>query len=83
MREYIIWRTVTNAIDWFILLDGKYEPLRPVKGVYKSETFPGLWLDTAAMLRGDLAQVFATLQQGMATPEHGAFVARLAAARQP
>ena len=83
VREYIIWRTEAEIIDWFILRDGKYEPLAVVAGVYKSESFPGLWLDTAAMLRGDLAGVFAVLQQGMATPEHAAFVARPTSARQP
>ena len=83
VREYIIWRTEAEVVDWFILRDGKYEPLPLDSGVYKSEVFPGLWLDTAAMLRGDLASVFATLQQGMATPEHVAFVARLASAGQP
>jgi Uma2 family endonuclease len=81
VREYIIWRTEAGVIDWFVLRDGKYEPLPLAGGVYKSEAFPGLWLDTAAMLRGDLAGVFAVLQQGMATPEHAAFVARLTPAR--
>jgi hypothetical protein len=81
VREYIIWRTEAGVIDWFILRDGKYEPLPPTEGVYKSEAFPGLWLDTAAMLRGDLAGVFAVLQRGMATPDHAAFVARLTSAR--
>ena len=83
VREYIIWRTKAKAIDWFILRDGKYETLAAEGRIYKSEAFPGLWLDTAAMLGGDLAGVFAVLQQGMATPEHAAFVARLTSARQP
>ena len=83
VREYIIWRTKAKAIDWFILRDGKYETLAAEGRIYKSEAFPGLWLDTAAMLGGDLAGVFAVLQQGIATPEHAAFVARLASARQP
>jgi hypothetical protein len=46
-------------------------------GLYKSEVFPGLWLDPAALVRGDLASVLQTLQQGLASPEHAAFVARL------
>jgi hypothetical protein len=32
------------------------------------------------MIRGDFAQVTAVLQQGLASPEHAAFVARLHAA---
>ena len=83
VREYIIWRIDDDAIDWFVLREGIYESLVAEEGIRKSEVFPGLWLDTAALLRGDLKQVFTTLQRGMATPEHAAFVARLAAARQP
>ena len=42
-----------------------------------SEVFPGLWLDTAALLRGDIAAVLATVQHGLASPDHETFVARL------
>jgi hypothetical protein len=37
-------------------------------GIYRGETFPGLWLDSAAMLRGDLAAVLTLLQQSLPTP---------------
>ena len=47
-------------------------------GLYRSKVFPGLWLDPAALLRGDLAGVLATLDRGLASPEHAAFVAKLA-----
>ena len=81
--EYIIWRTEQEAIDWFILRDGKYEPLPLDEGIYKSEVFPGLWLDPQAMIRTDKLAVLQTLQRGMATPEHAAFVARLTSSPQP
>lgn len=78
VREYIVWRTVDNAIDWFILRDGRYDRLPPDEAeIYKSEAFPGLWLDAAAMLRGDLAGVLKTLGEGTASPEHAEFVQRL------
>ena len=78
VREYIVWRTLDNAIDWFVLRDGRYERLSPGdSGVYKSESFPGLWLDAAAMLQGDLAGVLKTLGEGLATLEHAEFVQRL------
>jgi Putative restriction endonuclease len=83
VREYIIWRIEDEAIDWFVLRDGRYESLVADEGIHKSVVFPGLWLDMGAMLRRDLAGVFAVLQQGMATPEHAAFVARLASTRLP
>jgi Uma2 family endonuclease len=76
--EYVVWRVWDRAIDWFVLRDDRYVPL-PLNpaGLYRSEVFPGLWLDPAALLRGDLAQVMAVLQQGLASPEHGDFVRRL------
>ena len=77
VREYIVWRTVDKAIDWFVLRDGRYERLSPSdSGVYKSESFPGLWLDAAAMLQGDLAGVLRTLGEGIASREHAEFVQR-------
>jgi Uma2 family endonuclease len=78
--EYLVWRVEDRAIDWFILRQGQYDRLTPdTAGVCRSEVFPGLWLDTLALLRGDLATVLATLQQGLATPEHATFVAGLRA----
>ncbi len=78
VREYVVWRVEDRAIDWFVLRDDRLTPLAPnTSGWYQSEVFPGLWLDAAAMLRGDLAQVIAVLQEGLASPEHAAFVQRL------
>ena len=51
-------------------------------GLMKSEVFPGLWLDPAALYRDDLAGLFAALDCGLATPEHAAFVERLAEERR-
>jgi Uma2 family endonuclease len=76
--EYIVWRVLEQAVDWFVLRDGQYERMpRDAQGLVRSEVFPGLWLDQAALLRGDLATVLAIVQQGLASPEHNAFVARL------
>jgi len=47
------------------------------QGLVRSEVFPGLWLDPAALILGDLATVLAVVQHGIASPEHDAFVARL------
>jgi Uma2 family endonuclease len=78
VREYIVWRVLDKEIDWFVLRAGQYERLPlDAEGLYCSEVFPGLWLDPAALLRGDLATVFAAVQRGLASPEHAAFVARL------
>ena len=78
VREYIVWRVLEQEIDWFVLRAGQYERLPlDAEGLYRSEVFPGLWLDPAALLRGDLATVLAVVQRGLGSPEHAAFVARL------
>jgi Uma2 family endonuclease len=81
VQEYIVWRVWDRAIDWFLLRGGKYELAQlPDNGLQLSSVFPGLWLDPAALLRGDLATVLRVLQDGLASPEHAAFVQQLAAA---
>jgi Uma2 family endonuclease len=78
VREYIVWRVYNHQIDWYVLRGGAYELLAAgPDGILRSTIFPGLDLDVAALLRGDLAAVFAVLQQGLNTPEHADFVARL------
>jgi Uma2 family endonuclease len=54
VREYVVWRVWDAAIDWFILRGGRFEPMPLVDGIYRSEVFPGLWLEPAAVLGGDL-----------------------------
>ena len=78
VREYVVWRVLEQAIDWFVLRAGQYERL-PVDtdGLLRSEVFPGLWLDPAALVQGELATVLTIVQQGLGSPEHAAFVARL------
>jgi Uma2 family endonuclease len=78
--EYVVWRVLDDRIDWFVLRDGRYRRLKPTpEGLLKSERFPGLWLDEAAALDGDMVTVLRVLQEGLASPEHAAFVAKLAA----
>ncbi|HEY2412974.1 MAG TPA: Uma2 family endonuclease [Pirellulaceae bacterium] len=80
VKEYIVWRVLDRAIDWFVLAGGAYERhTTDIDGLIKSVTFPGLWLNAEAMVQLDLARVFADLQRGIASPEHAEFVKRLAA----
>jgi Uma2 family endonuclease len=76
--EYVGWRVFDQEIDWFVWRHGQYERLAPSpEGWFKSEVLPGLWLDSAALLRGDMARLAQVAQLGVASPEHAAFVARL------
>jgi Uma2 family endonuclease len=79
VREYIVWRVLDQAIDWFELRAGRYERLEADEhNVVRSAIFPGLWLDTAALLRGDLAGVLRMLDKGLATEQHAAYAVQLA-----
>ena len=76
VREYLVWRVLDEKIDWFVSRRGEFEPLlADAEGILRSETFPGLWLDPAALLRGDMARVLEVGQRGIASPEHGRFLA--------
>lgn len=66
MREYIVWRVLDEEVDWFVWREGQYERFGfDPSGIYKSEVFPGLWLNPAALLRGDLTEVLRVLQEGL------------------
>jgi Uma2 family endonuclease len=78
VREYIVWRVLDKEVDWFVLRNSTFESLPlGADGIYRSEVFPGLWLDAAALLKFDLRRVWGVLQQGLASPEHAAFADRL------
>jgi Putative restriction endonuclease len=78
VREYILWRVLDRAVDWFVLRDDRYERLEPgADGILRSAVFPGLWLDPTALVSGDSARVLAVLQQGIGSAEHAEFVTRL------
>jgi Uma2 family endonuclease len=79
VQEYLVWRVLDQAFDWFILREGAYEPLaQDHDGLLKSEVFPGLWLDAGAMLDDRMDRVLETLEVGLATDAHRTFKARLA-----
>jgi Uma2 family endonuclease len=83
VREYVVVLTDEERILWFVLREGQFVPLAADSaGTFQSEVFAGLWLDGPALLAGDLAHVLATLQRGIATPEHAAFVQRLQTGRK-
>jgi Uma2 family endonuclease len=79
VQEYIVVALDAKEVHWHARRDDKLVRIDPdADGIYRSRVFPGLWLDPAALLRGDLAGVLAALDRGLATPEHADFVARLA-----
>lgn len=62
VHEYVVWRVLDKAIDWFELRDGVYVLRAPgADGIIESSRFPGLRLHVPSMLAGDAAGVLAAL----------------------
>jgi Uma2 family endonuclease len=78
VQEYVVWRVFDREVDWFVLRNGQYERLAlPQQGFFRSEVLPGLRLDPAALIASNLPAIFQVMQQGVTSPEHAAFIARL------
>lgn len=80
VHEYLIVALRQQRIHWFDFRAG--DEIRPRQGVYRSRGFAGLWIDGPALLAGDSARLIQVVQEGIATPAHTRFVARLARTRQ-
>ena len=80
VQEYLVWQTFENQLSWFRLQDEQYVLMEPnAGGIIRSQTFPGLWLEVAALLRGEMFAVLNALQMGLQSSEHQSFVQELAA----
>ena len=74
--EYLVWRTLEQRFDWFVLESENYVVLRPdARGLLRSKTFPGLVLDVNALLAMNAPKVLAVLQRALASAAHKSFVA--------
>lgn len=75
ISEYLVLLTHEKRLVWYVLRDGSYEELTADdNGILHSEIFPGLWLNQEAVWQNDMASILATVQNGIASPEHKAFV---------
>ncbi|BAZ13939.1 hypothetical protein NIES4071_57790 [Calothrix sp. NIES-4071] len=80
VQEYLVWRVMDEAFDWFVLQKGAYINLPVDKdGIMRSRVFPGLWLPVVDLLTLNLAAVIAGLNLGLASKEYQAFRQSLAA----
>jgi Uma2 family endonuclease len=83
VREYIAIALRQSRVFWFVNRDEALVEMQPATdGSFRSVTFPGLWMDAGALLAGDMARLHAVADQGIAAPEHAAFVVLLASRRQ-
>ena len=80
--EYVVRAIDPDEIFWFGQENGALvQRSTGEDGLYRSIVFPGLWLDPQALMNGDSRRQRTVLDLGCATPEHAAFVARLAGHR--
>ena len=82
VREYLVVLTEEDReVRWMALADDRFQPIAPdpADSLLKSRLFPGLWLDPAALLAGDLPKLLASVDRGCATDDHRVFAARVAA----
>jgi Uma2 family endonuclease len=78
VQEYLVLCLAERELRWFNLAADEVIA-RPQDGVYRLRQFPGLWIDAEALLGSDPSRLLATLEQGLASPEHMEFVRRLEA----
>ena len=82
VREYIVVVVPSREVHWFGRGKSGFKVLKPdAAGVLKSKVFPGLWLLPDAVFDRRATRLLATLRQGLASPEHAKFVAKLTAKR--
>ena len=82
--EYAVVVLRQQVIRWFSLQHGTYQEGSPdADGIFRSHVFPGLWRHANARLQRAGGTVMEVLRQGLATPEHAAFVQRLQEQRIP
>jgi len=82
VKEYDVYDSKARVVHWR-RLPGRAKLLPDRSGVYKSDVFPGLWLDSKALARGDSAALIAAVEKGTRTAAQKKFVAKLDAAKQP
>lgn len=79
--EYLVLNLRDEAIHWFDL-SANQELTPDSDGIIRIRTFPGLWIHALAAVNRELNILLQTLQTGLASPEHAAFVKKLAAGRK-
>ena len=79
VREYLTAMLHSRQIIWRQLVRGRYREIEPDDddGLLRSDAFPGLWLDPAAVWNPKIS-IRTAVEKGIQSPEHDAFVRRLA-----
>ena len=82
VAEYLVALAGDSQVRWHRLDGGAYRLLEPGDdGLLRSEAFPGLWLDAAALFGEDAGRFQSVAREGVGSAEHGSFVERLRQAK--
>jgi Uma2 family endonuclease len=78
VQEYLVWQAEDHLLHHFIRGEGEFiSKQSDADGIFRSQQFPGLWIDATAIGREDMDGVANVLDRGLASPEHAEFVAEL------
>lgn len=78
VKEYVVWRVLDEAIDWFVLRRTEYvKQTLGTDGLLKSAVFPGLWVNPEELVKQSMHLMLKTLDRGLASAEHQEFVKKL------
>jgi Uma2 family endonuclease len=78
--DYLVLNLRDERLHWYDF--ARNEELQAGEdGILRIRAFPGLWIHGPALIARDATQLLATLQLGLATPEHAEFVKQLEARR--
>lgn len=83
VQEYVVVLVRSNMVRWFVRVDDRLQQSQQEGDLYKSRSFPGLWLEAKALLAEDSALVSQCVLAGIADASHQDFVAALSARRIP
>jgi hypothetical protein len=80
VQEYIVLSLEEPELVWFDFpVQGSIAPDK--KGIARSRVFPGLWINIQALLADDGKGLIATVNRGLKSAAHAAFVKKLRAAK--
>ncbi|MDB5313699.1 MAG: hypothetical protein JWO38_7901 [Gemmataceae bacterium] len=82
VREYVVVLARERSVVWFARSEAGFaEMAAGADGLFRSAVFPGLWLDPRGLFSPTTRPLTTAVKQGLASPEHTAFVADLQARR--
>jgi Uma2 family endonuclease len=76
VTEYLVACIEDQELRWFDFR-ANMELTADNDGILRIKGFPGLWIDSKAVFARDFNQLMKVLNQGLAVPEHAAFVEKL------